>query len=627
MKNKFLFFGFLFIIASFFRPFETYAKSYSIDKVDIKAVLNTDGSMNVEENRIYNFDGDYTFAYEYFKKNGERNTAYILNNFEVCDDVTCYKQLDSNDKETYDEKRPTSSFYVDDQSDRYYVKWFYRTNSQIKNFKIKYKIENAVTLQQDVAELYWQWIGGGWEISQNNISVDVSLPDGIGENIKAFGHGPTNGIVSISDDSKNVNFKVDYLSSGAIFEGRILLPKDIFTNGVIDNLTKTEIEQQENIFIEKTINDKKDNKIIEVILAIISIILFGLGIKWFIKQISIFIKIWKDFKLPKVNLSGRIWEPPSDIDPAQVEQLILGYKGLTPKSFTATILSLVQHRFYKINRSEQKEGFLFKDYKYYLVPLEKSDIHATTIEKYVLDFLREINNETLELKEIADWCKTHQTKSYKFFKKLPEIVLEENLNEGFLEEIPNKEKNIKGIIFMILIIFGEFIIAGMGSKYQSVTTISVISIFILTILMFVCVFIYAFNEKRTKSGSLETAKWIAFKKHMKEYGQTKNYPIDSIILWEKYLIYGTVLGVSTKALSALPVNFSNTDKTVLVAAWGGSVDANSAVSMANVFSSINSITTNMTTAASSYGASGSGSSGGFSGGGGGGGGASGGGAG
>ena len=54
------------------------------------------------------------------------------------------------------------------------------------------------------------------------------------------------------------------------------------------------------------------------------------------------------------------------------------------------------------------------------------------------------------------------------------------------------------------------------------------------------------KERRTEKGALEAASWIAFKKHLVEYKTTKNDPIDSIILWEKYLVYAVTLGCANK---------------------------------------------------------------------------------
>src|SRR5690606_28514843 len=69
------------------------------------------------------------------------------------------------------------------------------------------------------------------------------------------------------------------------------------------------------------------------------------------------------------------------------------------------------------------------------------------------------------------------------------------------------------------------------------------------------VFLLMFGEKRTELGRLEAGKWQAFKKHMKDYEKTKKYPLDSIVIWEKYLVYGMLFGISAKALAEFPVKF------------------------------------------------------------------------
>ena len=92
------------------------AKDYSIDRVNIKNVVSVDGSINVEEERIYNFEGSYSFAYQYINKKGERDEPYGLENFEVCDENKCFEQKneDINIPET---------FLVRDERERYYLKW------------------------------------------------------------------------------------------------------------------------------------------------------------------------------------------------------------------------------------------------------------------------------------------------------------------------------------------------------------------------------------------------------------------------------------------------------------------------------------------------------------------------
>jgi len=174
-------------------------KSYRIDNVNIGATVNSDGSMNVVENREYDFTGSYTFAYQYINRTGQRGEKYNLSDFKICDEKWCYLKL--KEVGNSDTTKPINNFYVVEEPNRYYIKWFYTVNSIGKNFKLSYRVDNAVTLHQDIAEIYWKWIGGDWELSQNNVNVKVDLPKNIdGKEIQAWGHGPLAGVVSIGSN-------------------------------------------------------------------------------------------------------------------------------------------------------------------------------------------------------------------------------------------------------------------------------------------------------------------------------------------------------------------------------------------------------------------------------------------
>jgi hypothetical protein len=107
----------------------------------------------------------------------------------------------------------------------------------------------------------------------------------------------------------------------------------------------------------------------------LAIILFILGWVLTIKEFIKFLKLGKDKPLKK--LSG-VWEPPSDSEPALVSQIMTATKTLTPKVFTATVFALVQKKLFKITRSNQKEGFFKKEYKYFL---EKTNYVVSGIDE------------------------------------------------------------------------------------------------------------------------------------------------------------------------------------------------------------------------------------------------------
>src|SRR5690606_16428547 len=117
------------------------------------------------------------------------------------------------------------------------------------------------------------------------------------------------------------------------------------------------------------------------------------------------------------------------------------------------------------------------------------------------------------------------------------------------------------------------------------------------------VFLLMFGEKRTELGCLEAGKWQAFKKHMKDYEKTKKYPLDSIVIWEKYLVYGMLFGISAKALAEFPVKFDPAQATAVGTYWAGMNLADGGVtgmsSISESFSDLSSALSSISTAASS----------------------------
>src|SRR3989344_1752094 len=166
MIKKFLFF-FLFVFLFLFigtNKARAQEKSYTISPVNINLEILKDGSMKVFESRTFNFNGSFTFAYEYINKKGKEGVStgrvdpYILEDFELCEDSYCYKKVTASAESQAPSQR-ANSFYVVEEEDRYYIKWFYQATDESKTFTLKYRVKNAVTLHEDIAEVYWKVIG------------------------------------------------------------------------------------------------------------------------------------------------------------------------------------------------------------------------------------------------------------------------------------------------------------------------------------------------------------------------------------------------------------------------------------------------------------------------------------
>ena len=215
------------------------------------------------------------------------------------------------------------------------------------------------------------------------------MPAGIADDqIKAWLHGPLSGVVAIPS-AQQVTFSVRYLPIGSFFEGRVLMPKEVFKSGAAGTSDRATIKSTEDKYIQDTERERNAGKAMESFLRILIGALLITSLVLTFLSAKRFLTFGKDKTLPQASISGTLWEPPSEIDPAQIEQLINGSQQLSTKSFTATVLSLVQSRLLKFIRSDQKEGFIFKDYRYYLEKVESAEsVKVSSIQKYVFDFLK-----------------------------------------------------------------------------------------------------------------------------------------------------------------------------------------------------------------------------------------------
>ena len=61
----------------------------------------------------------------------------------------------------------------------------------------------------------------------------------------------------------------------------------------------------------------------------------------------------------------------------------------------------------------------------------------------------------------------------------------------------------------------------------------------------------------TEKGRVFYLKWSNFKKFLKDNSLIKEHPPESIVIWKKYLIYGTALGVADKVYDAMKLQMPN----------------------------------------------------------------------
>ncbi len=591
MKKKILFLIFLLILISSFKL--TFAKDYSIPHVKIEVTLNKDGSASFIEERTFTFDGSFSFGYYDLPKEGYEK----LEEFLVYEGETLYKKENSKLSQTY---------YIEDNGSYYRVNFFYDAFYETKTFKFVYKLNGVTKVYEDYGEFYFKLQGTGWDkkigLFESYIKFLSPIPK---ENYFVWAHGPLWGRIDKVDE-KTVYLKVEDVPPKTFVEARILVPSDYFTDA----------KKLSGVIKDKVINEETKWARSGNLKRIYSSILFWLPLIIFILLllyiVYLYFKYGKEYKIPKDY--DYIREPPSDIKPAILGHL-LTFGQFNDSFLKSTIMDLIHRGVIDIEKDPKAKND-------YILKLNKDKEELQGFEKILVEKILFDKGEQFTIKELNKKIKKRQEHYYYKFEDFKKEIKEEAKNYDFFDKVSEDKSNLAAGLGCIIPIASIFLSIFLKNP-----------MFLLWLILGQIYIIFGTTALRRRSykGKEEFDKWMALKRFLNDFSNLKEYGPKSLVLWEKYLIYATVLGVAKTVLKALKVIFPqlpDVENGRLIGVATGASLANFDQGIGSLNSALSKITSATSsaykTSRSSW-SSGGGGGGGFSGGGGGSGGGSGGG--
>ncbi|WP_418239899.1 DUF2207 family protein [Ellagibacter isourolithinifaciens] len=217
------------------------AGSYSSPKTDITMQVETDGSYRVIEYRVLDFQGDSAYVGWSFTSLAETASVQI-NGMRLA-------QADADGNVEGDWKTLSStSFsakwlaggvssgatYAYDNAKNTLYAFPQVTDSRVI-VELDYTITNAVLAYKDISEAYWTYVSLDWPVASENVTATITLPVAQGETVipndtvRAWGHGPQNGTVSV-DSAGTVVLHDDVVNPGQYATAHVLFPASWLTH-------------------------------------------------------------------------------------------------------------------------------------------------------------------------------------------------------------------------------------------------------------------------------------------------------------------------------------------------------------------------------------------------------------
>lgn len=528
---------FLFVFSIFSGVAFADDRSYSIPLINSDLYLQDDGTLHVKETIHYSFTGTYHGIYRDIPISGNQQ----LQNIKVSTQgaYSTFNVANSGNIE-----RITVNLYSDSQKTT-------PISDRNVDVTIEYDFTYAVKFYSDIAELQYKLIGEGWDvdIGQLNAIIHLKSSDGV-----QYWLNPPYFAENSSWNGNNLLVISKNIPTGDFFELRMAIPKNQFAanpvNGIIINQNGlSQIEAIQNAY-QNQINFKTNLYAVLAVLLMLTCLV----------PLIIYLKFGRE---PKIDYQAEYERDIPTDDPPAIVNAICG-PGFSKKvgvpdmdGFKATIMDLI-NREYLLFKSESsgKEDLGLSNSIFLSVNPKKDIKNLKEFELDILDFLKGYEEEGIISMDTISESLSDRS-SAKAFRETYNNW-RDNIKSKFLDGEELRKIFIKkgdtylkifGVLGLIAAVITFFVTLADSLPAASLALLSSLVLGVVSIISL------ALPEKIgghwTTYGEEYDAKWHNFKKYIKDFSLIKEYPPESVKIWNKYLVYATALGAADAVRKAM----------------------------------------------------------------------------
>ena len=502
----------------------SFAANYRIEKLDIEANLQKDGSMVVSEAVTYDIDEINGVYFDIDAKGfGELEDLQV---FEDEPNTSSFKEVD------------TSNYEVSVSDELYRIKLYSKNQNNIRTFKFVYKLPEAIKVYDDVAQFNRKMVGQEWQQGIKYITAKVIVPvptDYDNSNILVFGHGPLTG--EVDREENTVVYKLDDYYPGDFLEAHILMEPEIFSeydkSKIIHKDMKQELLDMEAKLSEEANTERDKASSQQKISKKQGVILGVLGSIWGVLMFYIH-GIYRRRNRVKNSVGKYLRELPDDSSPALVGSFMTD--SISGNEILATIVDLIRRKILRLETSEEKS----------IITLVGNTEKLSAQERVIVDiYINDFGNgKSLDLKDFDLFQKVPMSTARKFEKWKTIIQSEMDRKDLVFEGFKGMGENLfytsLGGIILGIKFFKNILEKAMESK-----------MFLIIIIMGFILLISLTKARYPRKELAEAQdKWQAFKNFLSDYSQLEEAKISSVHLWEQYFVYAIALEVSEKVVEA-----------------------------------------------------------------------------
>lgn len=514
-------------------PAAAFATSFVMPEVRIDAQIGADGSLTVNEQRSFEFDGDFTRVYWDLEPPAGGAIADIA--------VT---GPSGPVPPTTAEGRPAGYSRVTQQGTLTRVEVYGAWSNETVAYTLSYRVTNAAVRWADTAELYWQAVAAHWGAPTHSVTVTVKLPEGVTKDqVKAWAHGPLTGNVSINGDG-SVTLTVSDLPANTFVEPRIVFPAEALAQAQ----PRPEAKLAAILSEEGALANEANAQRASARAAVLFFGALGIGVPLALLVIVVvmFLRYGKEYK---PSFTGEYFrEPPAEMSPALVGYLwTMG--TVEDQTLSACLMDLADRGVIRMEPTTVAKPGLFgsKEESTYLLTLDTTKWESLDpIAKQLLSFLftTVAGDDTLTIAEMKDYAKANAKEFQDGLNEVKTAVSAEADARGFVESGSRVAMGVSWLLTVLAI--GAATFGTVASESAIVALVAAPAIIAMVVLS-------AKMKRRSPASAELQAKYLGLRNFLRDFSRLNEAPPASVVLWNQFLVLAVVFGIAEQVIEQMKV--------------------------------------------------------------------------
>ncbi|HEX3040406.1 MAG TPA: DUF2207 domain-containing protein [Caproiciproducens sp.] len=535
-----------------------------MENLAINAQLTENGDMKVQETwkvDLENRDKVYRNLYRTFPVESEKADGIADLAVYDEDSKTQYRYIGDIDPLDSD-SAPDNSCYMHQTGSQVEIGWFMpEIEEGIRTFTISYTVKNIVAVHGDTAEFYNFFVPKNFSLPIGNLACTVSFPSG-GEKsaLRAWLHTTANGNLTI-DSANRISFTVKEIPAKTSIEVRLCTPPQLFSASARRDSSSVlaGIIAQE----QKWADEYKAKQFRQYLLGIIDA---SSAVLLFLGAIVLFILAKNKNKRLTVDVPEYTREIPPGNSPGGIANLYYYYKGgisdkVRGKIFSATMLSLARKGYIRFGGTDEDNLSVTMTGNSKNIPLTESEQEFLNMISTVASGF----DGSFTMNQFKNYAKIH----FKYIDSSIESFLtsakREIARRDYYRAKPALLSAAKaiGCVFFSL----SLIILFSSAALKGLFIYLPLSLLVSGLILFIA---GSGKQKLSEKGEYDYGVWHGLEKYMLEFSRMTEYGVPQLELWEEYLVYATMMGISKNVCEQLRMVYPQLNDSAYLDTFGGS---------------------------------------------------------